>query len=168
MRPARHSGLAAPSAATSAFLVHSFWSKQLPLASFSVTAAISIRLMLMTIPFLFKFGASSLRTIKLAHTVVWAFFASSIVAIPVLAATGAYRPAFIFIGIVFVEVLVLVINGWRCPLTDIAARHTSDRRDNFDIYLPEWLARHNKLIFGLLYVLGSVYALARWAGWFGH
>jgi hypothetical protein len=29
----------------------------------------------------------------------------------------------------------------RCPLTGIAARYTDDRRDNFDIYLPPWLAR---------------------------
>jgi hypothetical protein len=123
--------------------------------------------MLLSIPLLFLIGASSLRIVKLVHTVVWAFFATSIVAIPVLAAAGMYRAAFILISIVFVEVLVLVINGWRCPLTGIAARHTSDRRDNFDIYLPEWLARHNKLIFGILYVFGSVFTLARWARWFG-
>jgi hypothetical protein len=63
---------------------------------------------------------------------------------------------------VFVEVLVLVFNRWRCPLTPIAARYTADRRDNFDIYLPEWLARHNKLIFGLLYSVGLLYTFARW------
>jgi hypothetical protein len=45
-------------------------------------------------------------------------------------------------------VLVLIANGGRCPLTTLAARYTMDRRDNFNIYLPEWLARHNKLIFG--------------------
>jgi hypothetical protein len=40
---------------------------------------------------------------------------------------------------------VLWLNGWRCPLTDVAARYTDDRRANFDIYLPEWLARYNEL-----------------------
>jgi hypothetical protein len=45
-------------------------------------------------------------------------------------------------------VLVLIANDESCPLTGVAARYTVDRRDNFDIYLPEWLARHNKLIFG--------------------
>jgi hypothetical protein len=66
---------------------------------------------------------------------------------------------------VAVEVLVLAFNRWRCPLTDVAARHTSDRRDNFDIYLPEWLARHNKVIFGTLYVAGL--AFLGWAGFSG-
>ena len=53
-----------------------------------------------------------------------------------------------FAGIVLIEVLVLIINRWSCPLTAIAARYTSDRRPNSDIYLPEWLARNNQLIFG--------------------
>lgn len=105
----------------------------------------------------------SLRAIKLAHTVVWAFFAGSIFAIPALAALGHLRTAFVLIGIVFVEVMVLVVNGLRCPLTGVAARYTDDRRDNFDIYLPEWLARHNKTVFGLLYLLGIVFTIARWA-----
>jgi len=105
----------------------------------------------------------SLRTIKVIHTIVWAFFAGSIVAIPVLAWLEDYPAALLFIAIVFVEVVILVINGMRCPLTGVAARYTDDRRDNFDIYLPEWLARHNKVVFGLLYGLGIVFTIARWA-----
>jgi hypothetical protein len=50
--------------------------------------------------------------------------------------------------VVFVEVLVLVFNDWHGPLTPVAARFTTDRRDNFDIFLPEWLARYNKEMFG--------------------
>ncbi len=105
----------------------------------------------------------SLRVIKTVHTVVWAFFAGSILAIPVLAWLERLGAAFLLIGVVLVEVLVLVVNGMRCPLTGVAARHTTDRRDNFDIYLPEWLARHNKLVFGLLYAAGIIVTLARWA-----
>ena len=110
-------------------------------------------------------AADSLRTIKVIHTVVWAFFAGSIFAIPVLAWLRLQTGALVLIGAVFVEVLVLVANGWRCPLTGVAARYTDDRRDNFDIYLPVWLARHNKVVFGLLYLLGIAYTAARWANW---
>jgi hypothetical protein len=106
---------------------------------------------------------NALRAIKLVHTVAWAFFASCVLAIPALAQRAEYRRAVVLIGVVFVEVLVLLFNGWQCPLTVVAARHTEDRRDNFDIYLPRWLARHNKLIFGGLYLAGILYALARWA-----
>ncbi len=47
-------------------------------------------------------------------------------------------------------------------LVAVAARYTVDRRDNFGIYLPEWLARHNKLIFGSDYLGGVAVACARW------
>lgn len=108
-----------------------------------------------------------LRAIKLLHTVIWAFFAGSIVAIPFLAWTGRSTGAVVLSGLVLVECLVVLFNRWRCPLTDIAARYTDDRRDNFDIYLPEWLARHNKTIFGALYVVGLLVLLVRWKGWLG-
>jgi len=110
-------------------------------------------------------SATLLRIVKLAHTVVWAFFVGSILAIPAYALLRQFETALVFVGIVFMEGLVLVLNGWRCPLTDIAARYTSDRRDNFDIYLPEWLARHNKTIFTILYLLGIIFTVVLWQDW---
>ncbi len=100
--------------------------------------------------------------VKLIHTVVWVFFVACIAAIPYFAAIGNVRTAGIFIAIVTIEVLVLVVNRWRCPLTGVAARYTAERQDNFDIYLPLWLARHNKLIFGTLFVAGVAYTVYKW------
>ena len=107
--------------------------------------------------------ATRLRAIRTLHTLVWAFFAACIIAIPLASWRGEHRVAALLAAIVFVEVLVLLVNRWRCPLTGVAARYTTDRSDNFDIYLPLWLARHNKWIFGSLYVAGVAYAMARWA-----
>jgi hypothetical protein len=100
---------------------------------------------------------TKLRAIKLLHTLVWAVFAGSIVAIPAFAAVGKLKVAWGLIGFVLLEVVVLVANHMRCPLTDVAGRYTAERQDNFDIYLPLWLARHNKQVFGGLYVAGIVY-----------
>ena len=100
---------------------------------------------------------------KAVHTVVWAFFVLCIAAIPVLTWRGGLVSAAWFAGIVFVEVLVIVLNRRRCPLTPLAARYTDDRRANFDIFLPEWLARHNQTIFGILYLAGVVYLVLSWA-----
>lgn len=108
---------------------------------------------------------TTLRAVKVIHTVAWAFFAGCIVAIPVSAWHGRFGAAAVLIAIIFVEVFILVANHWRCPLTDVAARYTDDRTDNFDIYLPLWLARHNKEIFGSLFVASLLYTLARWQGW---
>ncbi len=47
-------------------------------------------------------------------------------------------------------------------MSDLAARHTSDRAANFDIYLPNWLARYNKVIFGTLFVVNELIVLWCW------
>lgn len=104
----------------------------------------------------------SLRRVKLLHTVIWVFFVVCILAIPLYTAVSRFRLAAIFAAVVAVEVAVLLLNGFTCPLTDVASHYTSDRRANFDIYLPEWLARNNKTIFGTLYVVALLFLLARW------
>jgi len=60
------------------------------------------------------------------------------------------------------ECVTLVANRSHCPLTDVAAAFTEDRADNFDIYLPLWLARHNKTIFGSLFLAGELIVLGCW------
>jgi hypothetical protein len=107
-------------------------------------------------------ASQRLITIRVVHTMVWALFAACIVAIPIASLIGEHRIAAWLAAIVFVEVLVLAINRWSCPLTSIAARYTEDRRPNFDIYLPQWLARYNKQIFGPLYVAGILFAFVHW------
>ena len=110
-------------------------------------------------------ASRSLRIVRVVHTIVWAILASSILAIPVFALVDMYGPVLWLTGLVLVEVIVLAINGWQCPLTSVAARYTEDRKDNFDIYLPLWLARHNKLVFGTLFIVGQAIVLLRWRGW---
>ncbi len=105
-----------------------------------------------------------LRAVKLVHTAVWAFFVACIIGMPLAALAGRFDVALALGVLVGGEVVVLALNRWRCPLTAVAARYTEDRRDNFDIYLPLWLARYNKHIFGALFGAGLVVALARWFG----
>jgi hypothetical protein len=110
----------------------------------------------------FQSSAATLRAIKIVHTVAWVFFAGSILVIPVFAWRDQFRGVGVLAMIVIIEVAILVANGWRCPLTDVAARYTDDRHDNFDIYLPLWLARYNKLIFGWLFTASLLFALVLW------
>jgi len=109
-------------------------------------------------------ASTALTLIKVAHTLAWAVFVAVILAIPVASLRGEHAIALGLCGVIAAEVAILIITSWRCPLTYLAARYTRDRRHNFDIYLPEWLARYNKEIFGTLYVAGLVFALVRWAG----
>ena len=100
--------------------------------------------------------------IKLLHTVVWALLAGCILALPVAAWKHRFNGAALLTLIIVVECGILALNGGRCPLTDLAAQFTSARADNFDIYLPLWLARYNKMIFGTLFLAGELFVLARW------
>jgi len=106
--------------------------------------------------------ALALVKIKLLHTAVWLFFVGCIVAIPIAGALCRAWWAAAFSGMVLLECAVLAVNRGRCPLTDVAARHTDERAANFDIYLPEWLARYNKESFGTLFVLGALFVVLRW------
>jgi hypothetical protein len=108
---------------------------------------------------------AALTIVKVVHTIAWAFFAACILAIPIAAWSGDFRLALGLISTVFVEVLILAANSRSCPLTKVAARYTNDRRDNFDIYLPLWLARYNKQIFGGIYAAGMLFTLIKWLGY---
>jgi hypothetical protein len=103
-----------------------------------------------------------LTAIRLLHTIIWAFFAACIVALPFVAVIGRLDWALILTLIVLFECAVLALNRGQCPLTGLAARYTDDRADNFDIYLPAFIARHNKVIFGALFVLGELVVFWRW------
>lgn len=102
---------------------------------------------------------NALLAVRLIHTIVWAFFAGCIIFLPVAAYIGHFNLAFALIGFVLLEILILAVNRWRCPLTTVAAKHTSDRQPNFDIFLPLWLAKYNKEIFGTLFILGLAYTI---------
>ena len=109
--------------------------------------------------------APALQAIKALHTLVWTFFAAAIVAIPFAAWHGLFTWVAILTGAAMIEVVILALNGMRCPMTAIAARYTEDRRANFDIYLPLWLATYNKQVFGTLFVVGLLFAVVRWIRW---
>ena len=100
--------------------------------------------------------------IKLLHTLIWAVLATSILALPVLAQLRRFRRAAILSVVVWIECLVILVNAGRCPLTTWAARFTSNRAPNFDIYLPVWLARYNQLIFGALFAVGEFAVIWAW------
>jgi hypothetical protein len=105
---------------------------------------------------------STLIAIKLLHTAVWFFFAICILALPVVGVRRQFRHAAILAAVVMAEGVVLAINHFRCPLSDLAARYTTDRSANFDIYLPVWLAQHNETIFGAIFVSGGLFVLWQW------
>ena len=103
-----------------------------------------------------------LRRVKLLHTLIWAVLASCVVALFWAGWCRQFGWAFAITAVILGECVVLAFNEGRCPLTKVAARYTEDRADNFDIYLPIWLARHNKQVFGLLFLAAEAVVVWRW------
>lgn len=103
-----------------------------------------------------------LTAIKFLHTVIWASLAATILVVPVAGVLRRFRWAAILSVIILLECGVLSAKGGRCPLSDLAARFTIDRKSNFDIYLPSWLAQHNKVVFGLLFVASELVVVGYW------
>lgn len=104
----------------------------------------------------------TLRLIRVLHTAAWAFFVACIVGMPILAWQGRFGSAAVLAGLVLLEGVILLLNRWRCPLTNLAARYTDEQPDGFDIYIPPWLARHNKTIFTSIFVAGAVFSIVLW------
>ena len=104
----------------------------------------------------------SLTSVKLLHTVAWALIVGCILGIPLAACRGRFKTAGSLSAVVLIECAILAVNHGRCPLTDFAARLTTNLAYNFDIFLPLWLARWNKLIFGALFLVSIVFALMCW------
>ncbi|MBK8566175.1 MAG: hypothetical protein IPN76_23250 [Saprospiraceae bacterium] len=100
--------------------------------------------------------------VKLFHTAIWAILAGLVFYILYAGISGNITPIVYFaIGAIVLETLVLVGFSWRCPLTLVAQKYTDEDSPNFDIYLPAWLAKHNKTIFSILYVVGVVLVMWR-------
>lgn len=98
-----------------------------------------------------------LTLVKLVHTAVWIGF-NVCFAIGIWAGLSGRFDAWFWIPVALIgaECLVILFNRWTCPLTPIAARYTDARDDAFDIYLPQWLARHNKTIYSALLLIAAV------------
>lgn len=96
-----------------------------------------------------------LTLIKSAHTIVWVIVVSAISYVFYAGIMNIMDTLlWVSIGVVFMEGIVLLSYGWQCPFTPWAMKYTDNRKANFDIYLPEWLARHNKTIFTILFIIG--------------
>ena len=100
--------------------------------------------------------------IKLLHTIIWLFFNLILVYLFYAAITNSVDHRFwIGVGIIAVECLLLMALHWTCPLTFLARRYSDSERANFDIILPNWLAKHNKVIYSCICaVLVAIYFIS--------
>ena len=100
--------------------------------------------------------------LKILHTLVWILMVTAIICIPASALCRQYKWSASLSLVVWGECAVLLLNRGRCPMSDWARHYAPENSANFDIYLPEWLARHNKTIFGTVFLLGELISVVLW------
>jgi hypothetical protein len=100
---------------------------------------------------------TKLTVIKSTHTLIWLFF-NFVIFYMLYAAVVNKLDVWLWIGygIIFLEGITLLIFKSFCPVTVLARNYSNSTKDNFDIYLPEWLAKNNKLIYTSILIVVMV------------
>ena len=106
---------------------------------------------------------TKLVVVKVIHTLIWIFF-NVVIFYMLYAVVKNKIDGWLWIGygLVFLEGLTLLLFKFFCPLTLIARQYSDSTKDNFDINLPNWLARYTKVIYtsimGIIIVI-TIYRL---------
>jgi hypothetical protein len=103
-----------------------------------------------------------LTLVKTIHTMIWLFF--NVVIFYLLYAVIVDKIdkwIWICIGLIVLEGIILIIFKKVCPVTLIARKYSDSSKDNFDIYLPNWLARHNKEIYSIIVLIAIAILIYR-------
>jgi len=104
-----------------------------------------------------------LMLIKSIHTLVWIFFNVVIFYLFYAVVIGRIdKWVWICLGLIGLEMITLLLFKMMCPLTIMARKYSDSTKDNFDIYLPNWLARYNKLIYSSIVSIILIILFLRW------
>lgn len=106
---------------------------------------------------------SNLTTIKIIHTIIWGFFNVVLFYMAyAIIVDKIDKYVWIGIGLILLEGIVLLSFKKMCPLTIMARKYSDSNKDNFDIYLPNWLAKYNKVIYTSFFIIilcGLIYRI---------
>lgn len=100
--------------------------------------------------------------LKLTHTIIWVFY---VFLFFYILYAGVFNKIDIYlwiaIGFEIIEVAILAIFKGKCPLTILGYQYTNNPEIGFDIYLPKWLAKYNKIIYGTGFALVMILIIYR-------
>jgi len=100
--------------------------------------------------------------VKAVHTLIWVFFNIVILYfVYAVVVDQIDRWVWVCLSLIGLEVLTLIVFRTVCPVTLIARQYSDSTKDNFDIFLPNWLARYNKKIYSVIVLIGIVVLMYR-------
>lgn len=108
---------------------------------------------------------TKLTIIRIIHTMIWLFF-NVVIFYMLYAAITNKLDIWLWTGygLFVLEGIILLLFKFFCPLTVMARKYSDSTKANFDIYLPHWLAKYNKLIYTSILaviVLITIYQLLK-------
>ena len=93
-------------------------------------------------------AASKLTLVKTVHTIIWVFYNLVIFYLLYAVIAGKIdKWVWTGLGLFLFEAIILIIFKMKCPLTLMARKYSNSGKANFDIYLPNWLAKNNLKIY---------------------
>lgn len=92
--------------------------------------------------------------VKIIHTLIWLCF-NLVIFYMLYAVIVDKLDIWLWMGygLIFLEAVTLLFFKFFCPLTLIARKYSNSTKDNFDIYLPNWLAKYNKQIYTAILIV---------------
>jgi hypothetical protein len=100
--------------------------------------------------------------VKSLHTLIWFFFNVVIFYLLYAVITDQINYlVWICVGFLILEGITLMVFKSICPVTIWARRYSDSEKYNFDIYLPNWLARYNKAIYTPIVLVAFVILIYR-------
>ena len=110
-------------------------------------------------------SVTKLTIIKIIHTLIWVFF-NAVIFYMLYAVVVNKLDIWLWMGygLFILEGVVLLLFKFFCPLTVLARKYSDSTKHNFDIYIPNWLAKYNKLIYtsilGVIFII-TIYQLLK-------
>lgn len=97
----------------------------------------------------------SLTIIKVFHSLLFFIFSATVIVVLWSGITGDISDlSWIAFITVLLEGMILLLNGWKCPLTSYAEKVGASDGSVADIFLPKWFAER------LFFICGSIFFLA--------
>jgi hypothetical protein len=104
----------------------------------------------------------TIRQVKLVHTAIFVLLSACVLYVLYSGITGRTTAGtWIAAAAIAVEGVVLVVFGWKCPLTLVAERLGAQDGGVSDIFLPKWFADRIFPICGTLFAIGCVLVAMR-------
>lgn len=103
---------------------------------------------------------TKLTLIKLIHTLIWVFI-NFVIFYMFYAVIIDKLDNWFWIGyeLIILEGIIFLIFKLFCPVKVLARKYSDSTKDNFEIYPPNWLAKHNKSIYtGIMVIILAITA----------